>query len=170
MDKKFYCHYDIRTLSIYQISSNNICDDSEYLKSFEIPFSQAQSLLLGQTSTLDWVIDTSDEPFRLIDAKTVKEYNSRVDIYCLNELSEIKNPDIELTMFNNELTVKVINESKIHLRKTNIYITEKNDPSVLLCKIPINITKDSKIQIEKIGKDFSIFTNNKIIKFSLIRM
>jgi len=168
VDKKFYCHYDIRTLSIYQISSNETCSDNEYIRTFEIPFSQAQSLLLGQTSTLDWSIDTSKKPFKLITASKID--NSRINIYCLNELIELNDANVELILYNNKLTTKILNKKNIYLNEVQLYITKKNDPSVLFQIIYLDVTKNNSINIEKIDKDFSIFTNDKIIKFSLIRM
>lgn len=167
MDKKFYCHYDIRTLSIYQISPNKTCNDNEYIRSFEIPFSQAQSLLLGQTSTLDWSIDSSKKPFKLTTVGKVD--NSRVSLYCLNELNKLDNADVELNISNNELIIKILDTQNVYLPEAQLYITKRNDPSVLLSIMSIDITKNNNVNIEKIGKDFSIFTNDKIIKFSLIR-
>jgi len=139
VDRKFYCYYDAQSLEIVQIGANSVCDViREKIKRFEIPFDPiARNILTGEIPIEKWEVCIKDGKEYLIKKEKEKEKHAAVkERTNILDLIEIENVGATTTPIK-------------------IYITEKNDPTVLLCALTLNKWA--------ISKNFSVFTS----KFNL---
>lgn len=172
----YWAVYDPETGKVRGIYPNESADAFNY--KIKIDNEMGEAISEGKISLTNCYIDFESDTLEITEIKSLLKIDDVLHRIANSRWENIENPELTITLTNEELKFSLSDNAKgkkrIHYSGDtvmNFYITEYNDPNLLLEKISIQIDeliKDEKSFNINLPERFSIYTRRIFKKYILV--
>lgn len=172
----YWAVYDPETGKVKGIYPNESADAFNY--KIKIDNEMGEAISEGKISLTNCYIDFESDTLEITEIKSLLKIDDVLHRIANSRWENIENPELTITLTNEELKFSLSDNAKgkkrIHYSGDtvmNFYITEYNDPNLLLEKISIQIDeliKDEKSFNINLPERFSIYTRRIFKKYILV--
>lgn len=172
----YWAVYDPETGKVRGIYPNDSADEFKY--KIQVDTEIGEAIGQGKISLANCYIDFESDTLEITEIKSLLKIDDVLHRVVDSQWEQIENPDLVIKLKNKELTFSLSDNAKgkkrIHYSGDtimNFYITEYNDPNLLLEKFSIQIDeliKDDKSFNISLPARFSIYTRRIFKKYVLI--
>ena len=174
---EYWAVYNPETGKVQGIYPNDSANEFEY--KIKIDNDIAESIGNGKVSLANCYVDLESDKLEITEVKLLLKIDDLLHRVIDKQWSDIVDPDLIITARQNNLEFKLSDTAKgkkrIHYNGDTImdfYITEYNDPNILLEKLTLKIDdltkKDHHIFNLELPDKFSIYTRRIFKKYILI--
>lgn len=176
IDIEYWAIYDPDTGKVKGIYPNESAEPFEH--KIKVDTETAEAIGAGKILLSNCFIDFDSDTLEITEVKSLLKIDDVLHRVIEKQWSDMENPEVTITSKNNELIFSMSEKAKgkkrIHYNGDTLmdfYITEYNDPNILLKKITIQldnlITQDKIFQFDYSEK-FSVFTRRIFKQYVLI--